>query len=360
MTKLVQTIHAALVAIDLVQLIGSVFVALLMLGVVFGGHESTCYVGWGNGSGAKISETENFDYVLTAAHCVNGLHDEVEIRYPLLDRPVIGRAIAVNRDIDVAILQHEKTGVAYEPMAPVQVGQRVWVDGLRSGKIETTVASYGDSKSGRGYPFVVLPRRAIGGDSGGPVRDESGKVVAVLHHATLEGYAPETICTAVQDFVRTLPRKFQAVICPGGICPPQPGQWQSQPPQYANRPILQEGPTGPQGPAGPPGPQGPPGRDAAVDYDQIVSEVLSRIGTPKVEIDYDQLAVETQKRLEPITVKYLDGEGQVVGSEVMRDSHTVVLPPVPVHYYNRNGEFVDSDSYPMNTPVRIRFNVINP
>lgn len=63
------------------------------------------------------------------------------------------------------------------------------------------------------------------------------------------------------------------------------------------------GPAGLRGERGLVGPQGPAGPAAAVDVDELVRDVLSRI-PPREPIDFDQLALEVKKRLPPIPASF--------------------------------------------------------
>lgn len=64
------------------------------------------------------------------------------------------------------------------------------------------------------------------------------------------------------------------------------------------------------GPSGPPGPAGQAGSAAAIDYGVVMQQLLAR------------------------------------------------LPPIRVQNYDRTGRLVDEESYPMGTPIKLRYGVI--
>lgn len=82
--------------------------------------------------------------------------------------------------------------------------------------------------------------------------------------------------------------------------------------QLQNLPPGMPGERGPQGEPGPMGPVGPP---AQVDIQAIVQQVVAEMPQQEVRIDIDQLAEAVLERLPPITVKLYDKEGNFVSSE---------------------------------------------
>ena len=120
--------------------------------------------------------------------------------------------------------------------------------------------------------------------------------------------------------------------------------------QQKPSPTVTRGPQGPQGPAGP---QGPPGDSP--DIDEVVRLVLARIPTPTVEIDYDQLTEEVRKRLPPIQIRYLDGNGNETQSFSEPLGTPISLPAIRVQNYDKNDRMLDSELYPLNGPIKIRY-----
>ena len=171
---------------------------------------------------------------------------------------------------------------------------------------------YSTTAAGGARETLELSGAARDGDSGGPVFDSRGELVAVLWGTdgrTVGG----TYCGRI--------RKFLASSCPATCCPTPPASRPLVPvtpglaPQIATlkkqmadlRSAIAAvkptpGPRGPAGPSGPPGPagkDGTPGKDANVDYDRLVNMLAGR---------FDK----------PITVQILDEHGRVIEQQEVR------------------------------------------
>ena len=71
------------------------------------------------------------------------------------------------------------------------------------------------------------------------------------------------------------------------------------------------GPKGDPGPQGPPGMPGEPGKDATVDIQAIVQQVLAEMPQQEVTIDIQQIADEVIRQLPPVRMQIQHPNGEV-------------------------------------------------
>lgn len=356
---------------------------LLLLGAK---HPSTCRItvplGGGvsnGGTAAKFGEDANYDYVITAAHVVteNGqLYPNVRLSYA--GRTVSGRVQAHDRASDAAIIRTARTGIPYQPLAPLTGEGTYWSEGMVSGvrAIRYTTSKYYGREGVQFSAFTNQPRQ---GDSGAPVRDKDGRIVAVLWG----GGRGESMTTSVQVIYRRVPTPLRNILrlatfhrpvgvyrpavvsaapgatvfapsqirCAPGGCPPNtlaynvPGvrpiieqPREPTPPYVEPKPVEPpaaiQGPKGDTGPIGPRGPQGEPGQAAEVDYDRIVDAVVKALPQP----DVDALADAVIKRLPPIKVQTQNQRG-----EIMDENEYAYPGPIKIQYYQIDREELARD-----------------
>jgi hypothetical protein len=220
-----------------------------------------------------------------------------------------------------------------------RIGERIYSVGFGQGFriFGGAVTSYGSPYDGAPADWVNHQSPAISGDSGGPIFNESGKLIGCLW-GTGQGDTIGATTSRFQLFIRPLcptiaqwranriARQIQSIAavpqadCYGGQCPPQyggqvsgaagrpvissPGNQptpiasQAAPPQQPAPPpaisddrvkqiiadavaaASQPGPQGERGPQGLTGPQGPPGadgRNAEIDIEAIAAAVIAKI-----------------------------------------------------------------------------------
>ena len=315
-------------------------ISLLCLLLLGAKHPSTCRIVVPNGGGsssvgtaAKCAEDANHDYVITAAHVVTDrgrLFKNVRLQYRGLQ--ISGVVHGHDKTADVAVIRTAKTRVPYKPLAKIN-GREFWAEGMVSGTRRVRyVGGKFYSRDGKVTftEFSGVPRQ---GDSGGPIRDKQGRIVAVLWGG---GMAAQTMATSATVIYQRIPTPLRNILriatfhrpvgvyrpavvsaspgttvfapgqirCAPGGCPPNqlafnvPGvrpiieEPRPQPveppyvePQPGEPPYVepQPGPQGPPGPRGPQGQQGPagePGSDATVDYQRIIDGVVNQLPQP--------------------------------------------------------------------------------
>lgn len=337
-------------------------VVFFALGSVCAGrHVSTCKVyvpsavqpGMGSlGTGAKVAETDNYDYVLTAAHVIREYGRPAKTAWLKYENGLQVQATVVGYEVpsDIAVLRTRPTDIPFHRLTETQAGERVWMDGGTSGTLSGTRRTTCDPGFGCYATWVDH------GDSGGPYRNSQGQVVGILH----SGDRYNVRATETQEIYRIVPTPIrnilrvafgrrpiraavpmQAYPCqPTTSLPPrgyQPIIQGQQPPPYdegdGGEPDPSPGPRGPQGEAGPPGPQGPPGADAEVDYERIVEAVVAklepRLQPPSIEDITDRVVAN----LPPLNFRFNDERGGAVtvpkrlGETVDIEYYQFVLTP---------------------------------
>ncbi len=345
-----------------------------IVGVLFlvawaqGQHISTCRVivplGDGAnamGTGAKVAEDDNYDYVITAAHVVieHGLVARVcRVKYEPY-ASLEARVVGYHQDADIAILRTRRTAIKYHGLAEAQPGETLYSEGLVSGTKRSRLISSGKYRSQGGIPhgeFAGIPRQ---GDSGGPIRNSKGEVVAVLWGG---GYGVQgTLATETAQIYRRIPTPLRNILrvatlhrpinvyrpvtqgtgpdrisVVGGCQPPMiqyPAPQRYQPEPQPEPPYIETeppattaapGPPGPPGKEGPPGPQGPPGppgKDAEIDYQRIIAAVVAEIP----QLDMDSVTDEVVAKLPPLYFQMADQGGKYGHPIPKRLGETLVI-----------------------------------
>jgi hypothetical protein len=209
-------------------------------------------------------------------------------------RRFTAKLVAKDPVFDQAVLESADKPRGGVPLASANlaIGGRVYFAGYSSGTLqpwEAKVRAYASPGQGSPSDWISADgsRPSIGGDSGGPVFDETGCYVGCLWG----GSAPSS--TVANNFGRTqrflLPWnarlsawQSQGYGCQGGYCPPQQ---QAQLPAGNGRQVEIGGnnPTQPQGnlgwPSGPPQPQVNPADLAKQVADMLASD--DRLKGPK-------------------------------------------------------------------------------
>lgn len=183
---------------------------------------------WGLGSGAVIAIDKDPSYILTCAHVTSGMDDWVLIIFSDGKSSDIAKVIAYDRQADCAILKLAEGPrddsfkiAATEPATT----ERLYAAGFpEAGKIRIR-HTLGSSINPGVFTFMG---GSIDGESGGPVCNESGEVVAVIHKT--DGH--RTYCANLQTI------QAMQTQCRNGNCGPPPGYWTEQPPIVIPHPQV--------------------------------------------------------------------------------------------------------------------------
>jgi len=322
------------------------------------------------GSGVGISDA----LVATCAHVVG---DRAGGEVTITDESGTGRSgyvVAHAPAADLALVHVADRSVRWLPLARTEPQPgTVWLIGYGTSRRLAPRAGVllgSTSRRESGVKVWESTASVLLGDSGCAVLDERARVVGINWGRDSSGQSQFTASNELAELVhlwchREHPERIAELTqlwggCQGGSCggmvcpqpmipcrpvpvyaaPPAAAPPRSPPPSIA--PPLPVPPTVPapkpappappavdseaiaakvyaailanadkfRGPAGPAGPAGPPGRDGtspALDYDRLAQEVLGR------------------------------------------------LPPIAVETYTADGRLVDSESYPVGTPIRLRY-----
>lgn len=310
---------------------------------------------YSKGSGVLIGESDDKAWVLTNWHVVRDGSGQCSVTFG--GETVPGRVLKTDNVADLALIECEAIGVdpvEFAPMYPTK-GDIVIAGGFGPDDqwraVEGPVSGYYSPDQGRTKDTLAMRGSVRQGDSGGPIVDEQGRLVAVLwgtDGSEVMGTQVGRIMAVCQAFGCA---PCQSGSCGRGWCPAPYAQPRQQRPQIISRPqAVPRAPQQsvpsipnavPQSPAkgcecdptlgkriteleakiaaaeasiesgqfaGKPGRDGVDGKDGKdgatpeIDYDKIAAKVAAEI--KPAEIDYDQLAKEVAKRLPPSPVSY--------------------------------------------------------
>ncbi len=289
------------------------------------------------GSGTLVARDETTGVVITCWHI---FRDEgvgkvkVEFRKSCYWGNVIGK----NPTWDLAAILIARPDVAPAPLATVwpRGGDTVhWAGYGPVGKyISKTgrVTQYLRAGTMAANELLELTGHARQGDSGGPVFNDRGELVAVL--AVTDGQTISGIYGGrVSDFLQK--------CCPGGTCPTPRPRWGASPPVAAAPRIPQAPkPTRPMVPIEPPAvtikpPASKPPPAASGDLVALRKEIavlraaIAQLKDKKPPLilfpspDYDKITAEVLKRLPPITFRTMAPKGT---KPTKRDSSVEYVP----------------------------------
>ncbi len=139
---------------------------------------ATIVTGGGSGSGYFIAK----NLLLTNEHVVGG--SSIVVVKLVTGRELVGEVVATNSARDVALLQTESLGLEGLPlqMSQPQVGDRVFVIGSPMDEdLESTVSAgiVSAFRSLDGLRYIQSDTNVLPGNSGGPMFDEQGNVIAM-------------------------------------------------------------------------------------------------------------------------------------------------------------------------------------
>lgn len=305
------------------------------------------------GSCTLIDVRNGSGLIITVDHVVR---DAPQGPYSVRDpngRSYPARLIARRPAADLALLEIANPQWEPVPVAEPVVGQTVIMAGGTTGIRRTQIKHINTADPSR--TNLVLGTYARGGDSGGGLYDEAGRLVGVIWGSD----EVEAVATSGQQLRSLLEGlevpgdriEMQASCQPGMPCYPgtRPAPPRQNPGIYAfpgvaprpepasppqprcdcreeiaalkkqleelqasvgsagpgpRGPAGADGAVGPAGVAGPPGPAGPPGRDAEVDIDQLATAVAERL--PPIRMI----------QLDPYTGAVVDDEKVYLGDAV--------------------------------------------
>ena len=178
------------------SVLSTLLIVTIFAGVLLAQTPSTCRVecedGGGVmslGSGVLIAHgtgpAAHVSLVATAAHVVSSSHS-TNVVFQGTSKRIPGKLAAIDRAADVAILCIDKPkDVAAAPICTkLSVGDRVVREGYpRAGPlraVRTAIRSISGRYTSNGPPLVQVTASAISGESGGPVYDSKGNVVALV------------------------------------------------------------------------------------------------------------------------------------------------------------------------------------
>lgn len=138
----------------------------------------TLFAGGGTGSGFYISD----DLLLTNEHVVGGA--QFVVVRTVTGRELVGEVLSTNAANDIALVRTEASGLGGLPLRlqDVPISSTVFVIGSPRGERNESTVSSGIVSAYRmeeGARFIQSDVNVIGGNSGGPMFDESGNVIGV-------------------------------------------------------------------------------------------------------------------------------------------------------------------------------------
>lgn len=232
------------------------------------------------GSGVLIDVHDGAGYVLTNNHVVKGAANAqaVEVSFP---DGFVSRGEIVRRDTvwDIAAVRIAKPKVAWVPLASADPVKGQWL----------TLTGYGDLKSqgrhatgqvigftcpkGESAPdWVDFGCVARKGDSGGPVFNESGEVIALVWGCSPgQGSSTAVCCLRLRRFLRGLTPRFVPL---------------QQSPDFRGPPLPKPEPYVPSEPATPAVPAPPQVDIKTPDANSsLLSELQDKLAKAKAELD---------------------------------------------------------------------------
>lgn len=348
---------------------------LIVLGVIFGslicsaafgqgqpsagvppGHESIVRIivddgnGTSRGSGTIVGRKDGVATVLTAAHLLRDRRGDVIV--VAAGQRCAARVLLADAVLDLAALQIRDPGLHYVHLTETRLvsGAQAWASGYGAGsyrQVGGRFVQYLSPDDGRSWDWAEFSCPVRDGDSGGPVLDTEGRLVAVVS-ARGEGRTCGPCFPRIRAFLGT------ALGCRGGWCPTPPRAGNLS--LYPQRPMIPRFvPQGPVRIVDLPRPQPPsvkvepppetpkPQQPAEIDYDRLAALVFARIeanaekfrgapgepGVPGVPgrhgqdgsdgtsatLDYDALTQTVVSRLPPQRVEWQRLDGQVLTQE---------------------------------------------
>lgn len=148
-------------------------------------------------------------HYLTASHCLHLGEDEDKGDTPIIDKQEL-EILYEDVDLDLAVVKITTLRAALKIQTkPVLVGMEVAVFGFALGRqvpsLRTAVVSRLDLTS-NGLPFMGVDTALVGGMSGGPIVDYTGKVVGVSARSD-----PQTGYSLTPQFIYEHTKEFWAV-----------------------------------------------------------------------------------------------------------------------------------------------------
>ena len=274
------------------------------------------------GTGTIIESGDGKALVLTVFHLLDPGNGTITVtcggrKYPAT---IVGH----DRDADLLLLQIADPGVRPRPVASDTPGQAVSVTGAGFGGGDGYRAFSGPILGYRQYArdgardILVVGAAVRQGDSGGPVIDQSGYLVAVIQRCDgQQTYG--ACCRRINDFLRRFRQRPQPT--PGSKPTPAPTVPPPSLPPSPNFPTCPGGPKGDKGdpgPAGPAGKDGRDGKDASVDVSAINAKIAA------LQAQLDALAEK------PIGIRTLNLDGSTHQEAHARLGDLVILKPLAV------------------------------
>jgi serine protease Do len=160
------------------------------------GQVATVFAGDGSGSGFFVSDR----YLITNQHVVGGAKF-VKVKF-VTGREILGEVVTSNAARDVALIRTEPAGVAGLPLRLDEptVGSQVYVVGSPLGEKNEGTVSAGIVSSYRsedGMRIIQSDANVLPGNSGGPMFDENGNVIAI----TVSGISSGQVTMGVNFFI---------------------------------------------------------------------------------------------------------------------------------------------------------------
>ena len=347
----------------------------------------------GGGSGTAIHKR----IIVTNSHVVgHRLRTDITVKSDWSGQTMKAEGVCISPEYDICLLWTEKdvpyTEMADEPKA----GDIVKLYGygpyrkLRSG--DGKVIGVSDRKP-NGAENIETWVQSLSGDSGGGLFDANGKLVAVNWGGDLRTNSSVSVPAKYvkkigDEWVREMIHQsrwseFQCFGggCAGGSCG-QGGMMQNAgggrgkaPPKFpVQRPQDDQGFMPPSQP--PQQVQQPPPKP--IDTDKLVAEIVEKLASdPRIKGMPGKDGMDGKNGIDGKDGKNgidgrdgkngtdgkdgIDGKPGIVAvvdydvlaSEVIRR-----MPPITMKSYDRNGKLIDSENYPIGTPIKIQYDVV--
>ena len=242
---------------------------------------------------------------------------------------------------DIAILMfrspHDMCAIPLSDFDRPPAGTRVFSGGFPGGSPNVRPHAGQTTQINWNQGAIETTAGIVSGESGSPLVDDDGKLVAVMNasdgqtgfgvtSANVRGVVDTVLCRHRNPIIQRIgqrilrpfgvaqaaPTQYSAGQCINGQCPPQQIIRQST----AGRCNCPPGPPGKDGLPGERGADGLTGRDGkdGVDGRDGVDGLPGRDGKDgaSTEVDYDRLADEVLARLPPFYPSWVDDKGEVI------------------------------------------------